>query len=141
MSKYQTPYQALGDEGIRKLCVAFYDIMDELPEAADLRKMHATDLGPMKEKLAEYLIGWMGGPPIYSEKYGSVCMTTPHEPYWIGPRERDQWLLCMDKALEATEVEDEVQEMLKVPLFRVADAVRNRPESLENNDPDIIAIG
>jgi hemoglobin len=141
MNNYQTPYQALGEERIRALCSAFYDIMDTLPEAADIRRMHAEDLAPMKEKLGDYLVGWMGGPPIYADKHGTVCMTTPHEHYAIGPRERDQWLLCMDKALEATAVEAEVREMLKVPLYRVADAVRNREQSITNDDPDIIAIG
>ena len=58
MSKYQTPFQALGEDGIRELTDKFYDIMDELPEAAGVRAMHAPDLAPMKEKLAEYLIGW-----------------------------------------------------------------------------------
>ncbi len=110
MSSAQTPYQILGEEGIEKLCNAFYDNMDTLPEAADVRAMHAADLSTMKLKLAEYLTGWMGGPPVYSEKYGSVCMTTPHEPYHIGPQERDQWLLCMDKALEDIEASDELVE-------------------------------
>ena len=32
---------------------AFYDIMDSLPEASGIRAMHAADLAPMKEKLAE----------------------------------------------------------------------------------------
>jgi hemoglobin len=138
----QTPYQILGEDGIRELTSTFYDIMDSLPEAAGLRAMHAKDLSVMKEKLADYLIGWMGGPPLYAEKYGTVCMTTPHEPYHIGPAERDQWLLCMDKALEQTGASDELIEMLKIPLFRIADAVRNKqgPSSAATN-PNIIAAG
>jgi hemoglobin len=142
MSNYQTPYQALGETGIRSLTRVFYDIMDVLPEAADVRAMHAEDLEPMKEKLAEYLVGWMGGPPLYADKYGTVCMTEPHEHYAIGPRERDQWLLCMEKALDAIEADDEVRDMLKEPLFRIADAVRNRAESTDTlKDPDVIATG
>lgn len=141
MNNYQTPYQALGEDRIRAICDTFYDLMDTLPEVADIRRMHAQDLTPMKEKLGDYLVGWMGGPPIYADKHGTVCMTTPHENYAIGPRERDQWLLCMDKALDTLAVEDEVREMLKTPLYRVADAVRNREQSITNNDPDIIAIG
>ena len=81
----QTPYNILGEDGIRELTNAFYDIMDSLPEMADLRAMHARDLAPMKEKLAEYLTGWMGGPPLYAYKYVNVCMNSPHEPYHIGP--------------------------------------------------------
>jgi len=142
MTQPQTPYQILKEEGIQNLVNAFYDIMDTLPEAADVRSMHAQDLGPMKVKLAEYLTGWMGGPPVYSEKYGTVCMTTPHEHYHIGPRERDQWLLCMNKALEQTEASDELVEMLKVPMYRIADAVRNREDiSAADGDSNIIAAG
>ena len=138
----QTPYQILGEDGIRELTRVFYDLMDTLPEAAELRAMHAADLSPMKEKLAEYLIGWMGGPPLYADKYGTVCMTTPHEPYHIGPEERDQWLLCMDKALAQTGASEELVEMLKVPMSRVADAVRNKegPSSAAIN-PNVIAAG
>jgi hemoglobin len=142
MQEAQTPYQLLGDEGIRELCNAFYDLMDTLPEAAGVRAMHARDLAPMKDKLALYLIGWMGGPALYAQKHGSVCMTTPHEPYPIGPQERDQWLLCMDKALERVGASEELKAMLKVPLFRIADAVRNREgPSAAATDPNIIAAG
>ncbi|MDX1733947.1 MAG: group II truncated hemoglobin [Halioglobus sp.] len=138
----QTPFQILGEEGIRELTDAFYDIMDTLPEAAGIRAMHAQDLSPMKEKLALYLIGWMGGPPRYAQKYGTVCMTEPHEPYYIGPAERDQWLLCMDKALERIGASEELVEMLKIPMFRIADAVRNKHgPSAASTDPDIIAAG
>ncbi|MGB1139970.1 MAG: group II truncated hemoglobin [Halioglobus sp.] len=141
-SQPQTPFQILGEDGIRALTGAFYDIMDEIPEAAGIRAMHAEDLSPMKEKLAEYLIGWMGGPPLYAEKHGTVCMTEPHEPYHIGPEERDQWLLCMDRALERIEASDELKDMLKVPLFRIADAVRNKEgPSAAKTDPNIIAAG
>lgn len=138
----QTPYQLLGEEGIRRLTSTFYDIMDTLPEVAALRAMHAQDLSGMKEKLAEYLIGWMGGPPLYAQRYGTVCMTTPHEHYHIGPEERDQWLLCMDKALQETGASEELVEMLKVPMFRIADAIRNKegPSSASTN-PNIIAAG
>ncbi|MCZ6830771.1 MAG: group II truncated hemoglobin [Gammaproteobacteria bacterium] len=140
MSSNQTLYQALGEDGIRAICNAFYEIMDRLPEAADIRRLHAEDLTPMKEKLGDYLVDRMGGSPLYADKHGTECMTTPHEHYATGPRERDQWLLCMDKALDTVAVEAEVREMLKDPLYRLADAVRNREQSLTNDNPDVIAI-
>jgi hemoglobin len=142
MQAAQTPYQLLGEEGIRELCAAFYDLMDILPEAAGIRAMHARDLEPMKEKLAQYLIGWMGGPPLYAETHGSVCMTEPHAPYHIGPQERDQWLLCMHRALAQTGASPELVEMLRLPLFRIADAIRNREgPSAAADDSNIIAAG
>lgn len=138
----KTPYQHLGSDGIRRLADEFYNAMDELPQAETIRAMHAKNLDEIKLKLYEYLSGWMGGPPLYSEKTGTVCLTEPHEPYWIGPDERDQWLLCMDKALERIDASDEVREMLKTPMYRIADTVRNREESApRTTDPDVIAVG
>ncbi|MEH6636936.1 MAG: group II truncated hemoglobin [Halioglobus sp.] len=137
-----TPYQILGEDGIRRLTSTFYDIMDTLPEVSKLRAMHAKDLTPMKEKLAEYLTGWMGGPPLYADKYGTVCMTSPHEPYHIGPQERDQWLLCMDKALAQTGASEELVQMLKIPMFRIADAIRNKEgPSAATTNANVIAAG
>lgn len=121
------PYQLLGGEaGVRALCAAFYAVMDTLPEAQPIRRMHGDDLGAITEKLYEYLSGWMGGPPLYQMRHGSMCMTGPHRPYAIGPRERDLWLRCMDLALERVNASAEVKAMLQGPLARIADAVRNR---------------
>jgi hemoglobin len=140
MNAPQTPYQILGEEGIRALCSAFYDIMDTAPEAAHIRCMHARELAPMKEKLGDYLTGWMGGPPRYADKHGTVCMTEPHAPYQIGPRERDQWLWCMQQALEQVNASDDLKNMLEIPLQRIAAAVQNREDSgAAVADPNIIA--
>lgn len=122
---FRTPFEALGEEGIRELSSAFYDVMDERIESATIRAMHAENTDEIKEKLFEYLTGWMGGPPVYSDKYGSVCLTTAHKPYEIGPAERDQWLDCMDIALERIGASDELKQMLKQPFYKVAEVIRN----------------
>lgn len=125
-----TPYQLLGGEdGVRRLCEAFYDCMEQLPEAADIRRMHGEDLSGIRQKLFEFLSGWLGGPHLYAQKYGSICMTGPHRPFAIGPKERDQWLLCMDRALEQVGASEEVKSMLKQPLQAIADMIRNRETS------------
>ena len=138
----QTPYEILGDDGIKALCKAFYEVMDELPEAQEIRAMHAEDLSPVRSKLAAFLTGWMGGPPVYLAMAGTVCLTDPHAAYHIGPRQRDQWLLCMDAALERIDASEELKTMLKEPLFQIADTVRNRDSSEpEPLDPNLIAVG
>jgi hemoglobin len=140
-----TPYEILGQDGVKALANAFYDAMDELPQAAEIRAMHAENLDNIKRMLAAYLTGWMGGPPVYQALKGTVCLTEPHEPYTIGPRERDQWLLCMDEALFRIGASDELKAMLKEPMFRVADTVRNQdhsgPKPAQPRDPNIIAVG
>lgn len=138
----QTPYDILGADGVRALADAFYEVMDSLPQAADVRAMHAANLDDIKRKLAAYLTGWMGGPPVYLALTGTVCLTEPHAPYHIGPKERDQWLLCMDQALERIGASDELKTMLRDPLFRVAETVRNQNSSgRKPRDPNIIASG
>jgi len=138
----QTPYEILGEQGIKDLANTFYEVMDELPMAADIRAMHAENLDEIKRMLSAYLTGWMGGPPVYHAIKGTVCLTDPHEPFRIGAKERDQWLGCMDEALERIGASDELKEMLKVPMYRIADTVRNCDDSTpKNNGPDIIAVG
>lgn len=122
-----TPYELLGgDEGVKRLAYEFYKAMDELPQAETIRRMHAESLSDVSEKLYQYLSGWLGGPGLYQQKFGTVCLTKPHKPYAIGEAERDQWLLCMDKALERVGASDEVKAMLKEPIGRLADFMRTQ---------------
>lgn len=138
----QNPYQILGEDGIRKLADTVYDVMSELPEAAKIRAMHNKNLGEIKSKLGDYLVGWMGGPPLYFDNIGTVCLTDPHAAYPIGPKERDAWLLCFNTALDRIDASDELKQMLEEPITRLAQAVQNRQSSIDdNNDPNIIAIG
>ena len=138
----QTPYEILGDQGIKDLVAAFYDIMDTHPDAREIRAMHAADLAPIRSKLTSYLVGWMGGPPVYQAITGTVCLTDPHAGYHIGPRQRDQWLMCMDEALERIQASDLLKDMLRIPMKQVAEAVRNQDRSDPvPKDPNIIASG
>lgn len=126
----KTPYELLGkEEGIRALAAAFYEVMDELPEAEHIRNMHAKSLTNIQEKLFEYLNGWFGGQHLYQEKYGTICLTDPHKPYTISEDARDQWLHCWDEAMNRIGASAEVQEMIKMPIFRMADfMVNDRPK-------------
>jgi hemoglobin len=121
------PYELIGGEAaLRRLVDRFYEIMDTDPRAATIRAMHGADLGPIREKLFEFLSGWLGGPPLYSQRTGSICITHAHQPFAIGPAERDQWVMCMRQALIDVETPPAVREMLDPAFERIADFVRNR---------------
>jgi len=138
----QTPYEILGDQGIKDLVSAFYEVMDAHADAKEIRAMHGADLSPIKSKLTSFLVGWMGGPPVYLAVTGTVCLTDPHAAFHIGPRQRDQWLMCMDEALERINASDELKEMLRIPMQHIADTVRNQDDSEPApRDPNIIAVG
>ncbi len=122
----QTPYEIIGkEEGIRNLAGAFYEAMDELEEVASVRQMHAENLEVIQQKLFEYLNGWLGGPHLYRDKYGTICLTEPHQPYPIGADQRDQWIVCWDRALEKVDAPEEFRSMTKEPIFRMANFLVN----------------
>ena len=118
-----TSFQAAGMQtGIRKLVNDFYDIMEQQAEAEKIRKMHPADLAESRDKLALFLCGWLGGPKLYREKYGSISIPKAHRHLNIGSTERDAWLLCMEEALKmqsyATDFKRYLLEQLAVPAER-----------------------
>jgi hemoglobin len=124
-----TPYEQMGgDAGIRRLVDHFYDLMDTAPEAATIRKLHAASLKASREKLYLYLSFWTGGPQTYVERQGHPRLRMRHFPFAIGARERDEWLWCMDQALDEHEMPGELREQLRERLHALADHMRNQPE-------------
>ncbi len=121
-------YQRIGGaEKIRVLVHRFYEIMDELPETYGLRKMHAEDLQSSEDKLFKFLSGWMGGPQLFIQEYGHPVLRRRHMPFAIGASERDQWLLCMNKALQEVVEEEALRNELARAFANVADQMRNQP--------------
>lgn len=120
-------YNMLGGEaGVRRLVDRFYDLMDELPEAWELRKLHPQDLQGSRDKLFKFLSGWLGGPGLYEAEYGHPRLRMRHMPFPVDMLARDQWLLCMNIALDE-QVEDELLKMqLKSSFANTADHMRNR---------------
>jgi hemoglobin len=124
-----TPFEALGgEEGVRALVNRFYDLVESSPEAINLRRIHGPSLESAREKLTLYLTGWTGGPPVYVQRFGHPMLRARHLPFSIGDRERDEWLWCMERALEQHDMPDEVRQFLMTKLRPLADHMRNRVE-------------
>lgn len=120
-----------GDEGVRKLVDRFYDLMDQREDVTELRDMHAKSLRVSREKLYLFLSGWLGGPDLYVEKYGHPMLRRRHLPFTITTQERDQWLSCMNQALEEQIVDPMLLETLKTSFFNVANHMRNTQDTAE----------
>lgn len=122
-----TPYEALGgDARVRALVDAFYDHMDADPDAAGIRDLHQADLANARTKLHEFLSGWLGGPPLYVEKYGHPRLRGRHMPFPIAEAERDQWLTCMERAMDDLAIDGELRRFLDARFAHVANFLRNR---------------
>jgi hemoglobin len=133
----ERPFERLGGEqGIRRLVDRFYDLMDSLPEASELRGLHPRTLDGSRDKLAWYLTGWLGGPQRYVERFGHPRLRARHLPFTIGARERDQWMLCMRRALAELVDDGELRAALDAPLAQLADHLRNQAETEAEADAD-----
>jgi hemoglobin len=122
-----TPYERLGGAAkVRELVDRFYDLMDRSPEARTIRKLHPADLRDSRHKLFLFLSGWLGGPELYTERYGHPRLRARHLPFSIGLRERDQWLFCMYSALEELDVEEALDRQLRRSFLITADHMLNQ---------------
>lgn len=124
----RTPYDLLGGEArVRELVERFYDLMELEPAYRELRAVHGSNLESAREKLYLFLSGWLGGPPLYTDRYGHPMLRARHLPFAIGTVERDQWMACMGQAMEELAVAPELRAGLEQAFFKTADWMRNRP--------------
>lgn len=107
-----TPYESIGGDGeVRRLVEAFYDIIED--HSPDLKAMLPANTSGSREKLYEYLSGWLGGPPLYTEKRGHPQLRRRHLPFPIGMAEADEWMRCMREAMDQTGVKGPIRGFLE----------------------------
>jgi len=134
-----TPYDLLGGETkVRELVDRFYDYMDSLNVVSHIRDMHAKSLRASREKLFLFLSGWLGGPDLYIQKYGHPRLRMRHMPFAIDTQARDQWLLCMNKALDDMALDARLVEHLKRSFYATADHMRNKADHQANDQLTIV---
>jgi len=118
-----------GEAGLIKLVDVFYELMDSLPEAKAIRDMHPDDLALSRQKLAYFLSGWMGGPRLYMQHFGSINIPKVHMHLSIESEERDAWLLCMKTALDQLDYPESYKVYLMEQLFRPAEMIHQTSQS------------
>jgi hemoglobin len=114
-----------GAEAIARLVDEFYQLMDALAQARDLRAIHPADLASTRAVLKLYLGEWLGGPALYSEARGHPRLRRRHIGFRIGPAERDAWMVCMTGAVNGVVDDAALRDELLTAFFKLADWVRN----------------
>lgn len=100
-------YDALGGEApLRRIVDRFYDLLDADPAFAGVRALHAADLGPMRESLAGFLRGWLGGPRDWFTAANGRCMMSIHAPFAIDDALATQWGEAMRRAIADTPLDN-----------------------------------
>ena len=122
-----TPYQLIGgEEGIRRLVNRFYDIMQSDEQAKELFAIHPQPLDAIRQKFYEYLSGWLGGPGLYEEKYGHPRLRARHLPFKVNNPMRDQWMYCMERAMDDTIQNPELKASLNNAFSQLATHMINQ---------------
>ena len=121
----RSPYERMGGATeVRNLVDRFYDAMERRPDAATILAMHDDDLTESRQKLFEFLSGWMGGPSLYMEKHGHPRLRMRHAPFAVDHAAAVAWMACMDEALEGV-ADVSLRHALSGSFGRIAAHMRN----------------
>ena len=125
----QTMYALLGGEaGVEALTGRFYDLMELEPQYTELRAQHGETLDYARERLFQFLSGWLGGPPLYEQAHGHPRLRQRHFPFAVTMQTRNQWIACFAQALHESAVAPDLAEPLLLRLFALGDWMRNQHE-------------
>lgn len=119
------PYDAIGGEaGVRGLVDRFYDAIAATSPV--LREMHPEDDRESRDKLFEFLSGWLGGPQLYVAKRGHPRLRMRHAPFPIDQEGVEEWLRCMESAIDGGAIGEPLRGFLMERFTHTAHFMRNR---------------
>ncbi|MGG3736750.1 globin [Aeribacillus pallidus] len=125
VEKVDTPYQLIGEQKLSMLVDAFYRRVKAHP---DLSPIFPDDLTNTAQKQKLFLTQFLGGPPLYSERYGHPMLRARHLPFPITPKRANAWLACMNEALDEVEISGPLKEYLMQRFTLTAHHMVNQPE-------------
>lgn len=122
-----TSYDEIGGaEVVRRVVDRFYDLMDSDPAYAELRALHADDLAPMRDSLAGFLRGWLGGPRDWFAARPGACMMSVHAPIPVTPITAAQWVAAMGQSLGDVGVDRDLAARIDQAFTRMAAGMARR---------------
>ena len=130
MNQIDSLYKRLGGEPVlHEFVDKLYGYMDVLPEVETIRKMHTRELSHTRDRVFMFLSGMLGGPPLYMQAFGHPRLRRKHLHFRIGNRERDQWMLCAQRAADELPVSSSLRQELITELAGMANHLRNTYET------------
>jgi hemoglobin len=110
-----------GEDAVRRLVDAFYDIVEFEAEGSELLILHLRGHGVAHSRIEQFnfLSGFLGGPRYYVEKHGHSNVRYMHEHVDISTAAKDAWLHCMSIAIDRAGLTFAKEQLLE-PFTRVA---------------------
>ena len=100
--------ESLGEEGMRKMISDHYDYLIQ-SDIKDLFPPSPKGIEMAKKHAADFFIQICGGPRYFDESRGAPMMAARHSPFKITQSARVIWLETFDKALENTNLNEELK--------------------------------
>lgn len=122
MNPFQSIYEAIGEDQIRKLVSYFYQ---EVAQNPPLRKLYPEDLEPAERRLFLFLAQVFGGPQTYSHERGHPRLRMRHLDWAIDPQMHDHWLNAMLTSLDKLNLEQNVKELIMEYFIKTANHMIN----------------
>lgn len=118
--------QVGGEATFTKLAAEFYA---RVAKDEEFKAMYPEeDLKPAEERLRLFLTQYWGGPSTYSERRGHPRLRMRHQPFHIGPKERETWLTHMKGAMDTLGLSTLHYETMWDYFVRAARAMQNAAE-------------
>lgn len=92
-------FERMGLEAIFRMCEDFYQRLGQ----SEIKHLFPEDLVHASRKQAAFLVGVLGGPPLYHQQFGPPRMRARHLPFVIDEKARNVWLGCFRNVLENAE--------------------------------------
>ncbi|MBK5221995.1 MAG: globin [Acidimicrobiia bacterium] len=114
-------------------CQPFFDaLVDRFYDAVEadpvLEPMYPSDdMAGARARLAGFLAQYWGGPTHYSDERGHPRLRMRHNPFTIGPIEREHWLAHMLGSVRMADLAVDVSEQMVAYFEAAATAMVNSP--------------
>jgi hemoglobin len=119
----QSIYELIGGgETLRRLVDTFYSKVGQHPE---LTPIFPEDLTETADKQYLFLTQFLGGPTLYSDKYGHPMLRARHMPFEVTPTRAKAWLGCMGEALDEIGLEGPLRNFLYERFVQTANHMVN----------------
>ncbi|MBK8098266.1 MAG: globin [Planctomycetes bacterium] len=117
-------YQLLGEAKLTAIVAGFYR---RVPPDPILGPMYPPrDLAGAEQRLRDFLIYRLGGPPRYLQERGHPRLRMRHAPFPIDVAARDRWVALMDEAIAEQGITPEIAAWLHQFLGDIASFLINR---------------
>jgi hemoglobin len=123
-------FDIVGADFFARLVDAFYDGVEHDAVLLPLYPEGSDTVGA-RHRLTMFLIQYWGGPDQYMEERGHPRLRMRHNPYVIGDKERDHWLMHMASAIE-TVITDVAEDDRNHVTQELAQYMVNAAEHLRN---------